>query len=59
MKQGVRRGIPVIISGPSGSGKGTVVADILTRNHQYALSVSATTRAPRPGEVNEIGRAHV
>ena len=52
MKQGVRRGIPVIISGPSGSGKGTVVADILTRNHQYALSVSATTRAPRPGEVN-------
>ena len=52
MKQGVRRGIPVIISGPSGSGKGTVVADILTRNHQYALSVSATTRAPRPGEIN-------
>ena len=52
MKQLMRRGIPVIISGPSGSGKGTVVADILSRNHQYALSVSATTRPPRPGEIH-------
>ena len=46
------KGIPVIISGPSGSGKGTVVAELLRQDESFALSVSATTRPPRPGEVH-------
>ena len=46
-----QRGMMVVISGPSGSGKGTVMK-ILTQSPSYALSVSATTRAPRPGETD-------
>lgn len=42
-------GLLVIVSGPSGSGKGTVVKQ-LDPNHGYALSISVTTRQPRPGE---------
>ena len=44
-----RKGILLIVSGPSGSGKGTVV-EILTKEKDYFLSVSATTRDPRPYE---------
>lgn len=40
----------VVVSGPSGVGKSTVVAEALRRNPAIWLSVSATTRAPRPGE---------
>jgi len=43
------KGMLVIISGPSGSGKGTVVRE-LDANIGYALSTSMTTREPRPGE---------
>ncbi len=39
-----------VIAGPTAVGKGTVVAHILANNPQVHLSVSATTRAPRPGE---------
>jgi guanylate kinase len=41
-----------VITGPSGVGKGTLVALLLTRHPEIWLSVSATTRAPRPGEVD-------
>ncbi len=44
------RGLLVVISGPSGVGKGTVVARILHELDGTALSVSVTTRAPRPGD---------
>lgn len=45
------RGKIVIISGFSGAGKGTLVKELMRRHEKaYALSVSATTRAPRPGE---------
>ena len=47
-----KKGCLVIISGFSGAGKGTVVRELTTRYDNYALSVSATTRAPRQGEEN-------
>ena len=44
-------GILVVVSGFSGSGKGTLMKKLLSEYDEYALSVSATTRAPRTGEV--------
>ena len=43
------RGV-LVITGPSGVGKGTLIRLLLDRFPRMALSVSATTRAPRPGE---------
>jgi guanylate kinase len=40
----------IVITGPSGVGKGTLIRGLLERLPQIELSVSATTRAPRPGE---------
>lgn len=48
------RGVLTIISGFSGVGKGTLVKALLDKYDNYALSVSATTRAPRPGEIEGI-----
>lgn len=45
-----RRGRLFVIAGPSGTGKGTIVRRVLERVPEVALSVSATTRAPRPAE---------
>ena len=50
----MRKGILFIISGPAGSGKGTVVKEIINNHKDIALSVSATTRKPRPGEENGV-----
>ncbi len=47
-----RRGILVVVSGFSGVGKGTLMKRLTEKYSQYALSVSATTRAPRKGEVD-------
>lgn len=47
-----KKGCLVIISGFSGAGKGTVVRELTSRYDNYALSISATTRAPRQGEEN-------
>jgi len=44
----------VVFSGPSGSGKGTVLAEYLKGHPEAAFSVSATTRKPRPGEVDGV-----
>lgn len=44
----------IVISGPSGVGKGTVVQELLNNNDDCTLSVSATTRAPREGEVHGV-----
>lgn len=43
-----------VLVGPSGVGKGTVVAELRRRHPEIALSVSATTRSPRPGEVDGV-----
>ena len=47
-----KKGSLVIISGFSGAGKGTVVKELMKNYDCYALSISATTRNPRPGEEN-------
>ena len=46
------KGILVVVSGFSGAGKGTVMKRLLEKYKDYALSVSATTRNPREGEVD-------
>ncbi len=47
-------GMLIIISGPSGSGKGTVVSRLKDPEIDYALSISMTTRNKRPGEVHGV-----
>ncbi len=50
------KGMLVVISGFSGSGKGTLMKGLMDNYDYYSLSISATTRAPRPGE--EEGREY-
>lgn len=45
-------GLLVVVSGFSGAGKGTIMKELLKRYSNYALSISATTRNPRQGEVD-------
>mgnify|MGYP003371990875 FL=1 len=52
----MNKGILVVVSGFSGAGKGTVMKRLMEKYDDYALSVSATTRTPRPGE--EDGREY-
>ena len=44
----------VVLSGPSGSGKSSVISDFLGQHPDFRMSVSATTRAPRSGEVHGV-----
>ncbi len=50
----MKKGKTFIICGPSGVGKGTVVAKLLASDPALYFSVSATTRAPRAGEENGV-----
>jgi guanylate kinase len=49
-KKRERRGLLAVVSGPSGVGKGTVVRRLLEQIQESTVSISVTTRAPRPGE---------
>lgn len=50
----MRKGLLILISGPSGTGKGTV-CDLLRQKHpKISYSISATTRQPRPGEQDGV-----
>lgn len=49
-----QQGILIVISGPSGTGKGTICRELLRNNPQLKYSISATTRQPRTGEVEGI-----
>ena len=51
MVNGAGRGRLVVLAGPSGVGKSSIVAELRSRLPQLFFSVSATTRDPRPGEV--------
>lgn len=48
------KGKLLVLSGPSGAGKSTVVSKLMAMRNDVCFSVSATTRAPRPGEVDGI-----
>ena len=47
-----RRGLLIILSSPSGAGKTTLARGLLARDKNIAMSVSVTTRKPRPGETD-------
>lgn len=47
-----RRGLMLVLSSPSGAGKTTIANELLSREEQLGISVSVTTRAPRPGEID-------
>lgn len=49
-----RHGRLIVLCGPAGVGKGTVLGRVREQHPQIWLSVSATTRKPRPGEVNGV-----
>lgn len=51
-----KEGILIVVSGFSGAGKGTIMKRLMEEYDNYALSISATTRNPRPGE--EDGREY-
>lgn len=48
------RGLLIVVSGPSGAGKGSICEGLLERRKDCLISVSATTRQPRPGETEGI-----
>ena len=50
------KGVLAVVSGFSGAGKGTIMKALLKEYDDYALSISVTTRSPRPGE--EDGREY-
>ena len=50
----MEHGILIILSGPSGTGKGTICRELLHRHPKLHYSISATTRAPRAGEENGV-----
>ncbi len=56
--ESTKKGLLIVVSGPAGSGKGTVNAKLLERD-DFAFSVSATTRAPRPGEVDGVNYYYI
>ncbi len=49
-----KEGMLIVLSGPSGSGKGTIIKSLLSSREDTVLSVSMTTRAPRPGELEGV-----
>ena len=50
----MRKGTLYVFTGPSGAGKGTVLGRLLAEDDRLFFSISATTRAPRPGEQNGV-----
>lgn len=49
-----KKGLLLVVSGPAGVGKGTVNAALIAKHPEIKMSVSATTRSPRPGEIDGV-----
>lgn len=49
-----KKGMLIVLSGPSGSGKGTIVSKLLKQREDTVLSISMTTRKPREGEIDGV-----
>ena len=49
-----KKGLLIVVSGPSGAGKGTICKEVLSRRDDIFVSTSATTRQPRTGEVEGV-----
>lgn len=49
-----KKGVLLVLSGPSGAGKGTICQELLRNSSDLYYSISATTRAPRTGEENGV-----
>ena len=49
-----RRGLLLVLSSPSGAGKSTLSRRLLQRDNNIAMSISTTTRPPRPAEKNGV-----
>jgi guanylate kinase len=54
-----KRGLLIVISGPSGVGKDTLIKSLLEHDRNLRYSVSCTTRSPRPGEVDGVDYSFV
>ena len=52
MNNATNEGRLIVLSGPSGTGKSTVIGELMKMHDKLSFSVSATTRKPRPGEVD-------
>ena len=50
----MKKGLLIVVSSPSGGGKGTILKELFKRKDNLKMSVSATTRAPRPGEEHGV-----
>ena len=50
----MEKGLLLVISGPTGCGKGTVLSRLMEMSSEFVYSISATTRAPREGEINGV-----
>jgi guanylate kinase len=50
----IRTGTLLVLAGPSGVGKGSIVRELVAKDPSLSLSVSVTTRSPRPGEVDGV-----
>ncbi len=48
------KGLLIVVSGPSGAGKGTICKELIARDESIVVSVSATTRSPRAGEKDGV-----